>query len=257
MNVDEVYKTVLYILNKEQRGYLTPEEFNKVATQVQLEIFEKYFEDLTQQLRLPDVTDSEYANRVKLIEEKISKFEVSETLTGGGPFDLTGLTVPLHRLGTIEFTPALTPAAWTNNPPTLPVELEEVTQHEFNLTRRSKLTAPSDVWPIFTLKDNLVTTAPNLANITVYYVRKPADPIWGYSVGSLGQYIWDGDPSAASPFYPGGGLVPVSVDFEISDIDKTEVILKILAYTGVIIRDPNIVATAGQMAQAEDIIEQT
>ncbi len=70
MSVDEVYKTVLYILNKEQRGYLTPEEFNKVATQVQLEIFEKYFEDLTQQLRLPDVTDSEYANRVKTIEEK-------------------------------------------------------------------------------------------------------------------------------------------------------------------------------------------
>ena len=43
----------------------------------------------------------------------------------------------------------------------------------------------------------------------------------------------------------------------ISNIDKTEVILKILAYTGVIIRDPNIVATAGQMAQAEDTIEQT
>ncbi len=79
MSVDEVYKTVLYILNKEQRGFLTPEEFNKVAAQVQLELFEKYFEDLTQQLRLPDMTDSEYANRVKTIEEKISDFEVFET----------------------------------------------------------------------------------------------------------------------------------------------------------------------------------
>ena len=157
MSVDEVYKTVLYILNKEQRGYLTPEEFNKVATQVQLEIFEKYFEDLTQQLRLPDVTDSEYANRVKTIEEKISTFEVFETLTGGSPFDLTTLTDPLHRLGTIEFTPPLspTPPAWTNNPTTLPVELEEVTQHEFNLTRRSKLTAPSATWPLFIRKNKV------------------------------------------------------------------------------------------------------
>ena len=94
MSVDEVYKTVLYILNKEQRGFLTPEEFNKVAAQVQLELFEKYFEDLTQQLRLPDMTDSEYANRVKPIEEKISDFEVFETLTGGSPFDLTTLTEP-------------------------------------------------------------------------------------------------------------------------------------------------------------------
>ena len=42
VNVDIVYKTVLLILNKEQRGNLTPDEFNKVATQVQLEIFESY-----------------------------------------------------------------------------------------------------------------------------------------------------------------------------------------------------------------------
>ena len=46
VNVDIVYKTVLSILNKEQRGYITPSEFNKVATQVQLEIFNEYFNEL-------------------------------------------------------------------------------------------------------------------------------------------------------------------------------------------------------------------
>ena len=39
VSVDTVYKTVLYILNKEQRGYVTPQEFNSVADQVQKEIF--------------------------------------------------------------------------------------------------------------------------------------------------------------------------------------------------------------------------
>ena len=39
INVDLVYKTVLLIINKEQRGYLTPDEFNKIGRQVQLEIF--------------------------------------------------------------------------------------------------------------------------------------------------------------------------------------------------------------------------
>ena len=34
ISVDTVYKTVLYILNKEQRGYLTPEEFNKIAIEL-------------------------------------------------------------------------------------------------------------------------------------------------------------------------------------------------------------------------------
>ena len=52
VNVDTVYKTVLYILNKEQRGYMTPDEFNKVAAQVQLTIFETYASDLNQQYRV-------------------------------------------------------------------------------------------------------------------------------------------------------------------------------------------------------------
>jgi hypothetical protein len=61
INVNTVYTTVLSILNKEQRGYITPDEFNKLATQVQLDIFENYFEDLNQQLRVPQ-TDNTYAN---------------------------------------------------------------------------------------------------------------------------------------------------------------------------------------------------
>ena len=54
INVDTVYKTVLLILNKEQRGYMTPDEFNKIGTQVQLEIFNNYFDELNQQLRISD-----------------------------------------------------------------------------------------------------------------------------------------------------------------------------------------------------------
>jgi hypothetical protein len=74
INVDTVYKTVLLILNKEQRGYMTPDEFNKVATQVQLEIFESYFDSLNQQLRVPD-NDSEYADRIKNIDGELSIFK--------------------------------------------------------------------------------------------------------------------------------------------------------------------------------------
>ena len=64
VNVDIVYKTVLLILNQQQRGYMTPDEFNKVGTQVQLTMFEGYASDLNQQYRLPD-NDTEYADRVK------------------------------------------------------------------------------------------------------------------------------------------------------------------------------------------------
>ena len=69
INVNTVYQTVLLILNKEQRGYITPDEFNKTATQVQLDIFEQYFDDLNQQLRVPQA-DVDYADRQANVDEK-------------------------------------------------------------------------------------------------------------------------------------------------------------------------------------------
>ena len=74
ISVDTVYKTVLLILNKEQRGYMTPDEFNKTATQVQLDIFEQYFDDLNQQLRVPQA-DYDYTDRQLNLDEKISTFK--------------------------------------------------------------------------------------------------------------------------------------------------------------------------------------
>ena len=45
ISVDTVYQRVLAIANKEQRGYITPQEFNLLANQAQIEIFESYFYD--------------------------------------------------------------------------------------------------------------------------------------------------------------------------------------------------------------------
>ena len=33
VNIDNVYNTVLVITNKDNRGYITPEEFNRLANQ--------------------------------------------------------------------------------------------------------------------------------------------------------------------------------------------------------------------------------
>ncbi len=85
VNVNTVYKTILLILNKEQRGYLTPDEFNKTATQVQLDIFNSYFETENQQLRIPD-NNSEYSDRVKNVQEKIAIFQTSGTCSYIGPY---------------------------------------------------------------------------------------------------------------------------------------------------------------------------
>ena len=132
ISVDTVYKTVLLILNKEQRGYMTPDEFNKIGSQVQREIFEAYFEDLNQQLRIPQ-SDVEYSDRVAITDEKIAEFKVEGTPahTTGGIFTLPS---DLYRLGSLTF----------ENTNKIPVEIQRVGRADFYNIRKSPLTAPTE-----------------------------------------------------------------------------------------------------------------
>lgn len=84
VSVNTVYQTVLYIINKEQRGYITPAEFNSIAEQVQDEIFQSYFPDGNQQNRKNQTNaqnDTEFFDMFKDISYKLYPFEKETTFT--------------------------------------------------------------------------------------------------------------------------------------------------------------------------------
>jgi len=74
ISVDSVYQRVLGILNKEQRGYVTAQEFNLFANQAQEDLFEQYFYDINQFGRVPG-NSTEYSDMLTLLNEKINIFE--------------------------------------------------------------------------------------------------------------------------------------------------------------------------------------
>jgi len=245
INVNTVYQTVLLILNKEQRGYITPSEFNSLGTQVQLEIFEKYFEDLNQQIRVPQ-TDTDYADRVKNLDEKLAIFKTfgdaayvsitpSNTNIPLNYWTLPGLDgygeeVTFYRLGNVLYKNE------TN--------IQRVDRQEFYQINKSLLTKPTTTFPVYLfenfklyIKPETIVTA---GDIQVEYVRKPLNPIWGFTVGTLGQYIYNSSLFNASTAPTG------SIDFELHVSEQTNLILQILKYAGVIIRDPQIVQDAAQ-----------
>jgi hypothetical protein len=53
ISIDTVYQKVLALANKEQRGYITPQEYNLFADHAQMEIFEQYFYDINHFNRAP------------------------------------------------------------------------------------------------------------------------------------------------------------------------------------------------------------
>ena len=115
INVNTVYQTVLLILNKEQRGYMTPVEFNKTGAQAQLEIFETYFDSLNQQIRIPQ-TNTDYADRVVNLDEKISIFKEFGNAASISSSNVFNLPQQFSGSGNIATTtlPAATAGATTD-----------------------------------------------------------------------------------------------------------------------------------------------
>ena len=219
ISVDTVYQRVQSILSKENRGYLTPQEFNLFANQAQLEVFEQYFFDINQFERLPK-KDTEYSNLVKLTEEKLSKFKTSAALT----FSSTYFEMPsnMHKLGTVVYNG------------TTPVEaIDQKNLLEYTL---SPLTSPSTTNPVYIQNIQTsssvwsVTVYPSTITslITAYYVRKPVSVEWaGTSVNGVS-------------LYNSGN----SQDFELHDSEEASLVIKILLYTGLSIKAGDIATVA-------------
>jgi hypothetical protein len=297
VNVDIVYKTVLLILNKEQRGNLSPDEFNKVATQVQLEIFESYFDTLNQQLRRPD-NDTEYADRIKNVDQDISIFKeygdttyvapgkyftlpttsgasvATQSFTGDGTtisFPFTSITssqlassvisVTINGVVTTAYTISGANIIFNTVPANNAVIVVTATPEDFyrlgtviykdsieaQLVQRNELlyinttplVAPTTTYPIYLYENNKLYVYPQTitSDVTVSYLRKPLDVIWNFTIPS-GQNYYQYNPTN-------------SVDFELSKTEQTNIILKILLYSGVVIRDPQIINVAAQQVQQE------
>jgi len=254
VSVDTVYKTVLYILNKEQRGFITPDEFNKLGEQVQLEIFEKYFEDFNQQFRVPQ-NNSEYGNRLDNLDEKMSIFKDDIALNFINLFPATSYwTTPssIYFIGNLYFQNETTGKSYL---------MERVDPGEAILRNNSNYTKPTSIHPIYTQQGafggggeptriNLYGPNPddfNLNSVRSICIRKPNAPIWGYNVIAAGQ------PGAGA--YTNDPLT--TVDFELHPEEQTNIIMQILMYAGVVIRDPQIVQNAAQMMNQEQINEKS
>jgi hypothetical protein len=225
ININSVYKAVLVVLEQEKRGVLTPNEFSKIATQAQQEIFTQYFDDLNQLLGMPQ-TSLAYADRMALLDEKISIFKTNETLT------LTNSKVTptsaVQELGSVIYSNR---------------EAQRIQQYEIYTTNQSPLTAPTAYYPVYTYEGGEITLFPTLTgSVILNYLKFPADVKWGFNIDSeLGHYIYN----------------PLdSIDFEIHKSDQPLLIDKILGYAGVMTKDQFVMSLANNKEQQINVNDQ-
>ena len=224
VNIDDVYQKVLVLANKEQRGYITPQEFNLFANQAQREIFEQYFYDLNQFSRIHG-DSGEYSDIVHNINEKIAIFERTDGFTGGS---FNGSANDLYRLGTVIYS----------NGTLGNIEVEEVQQNEILYINASPLTRPTLNKPVYVRTSNTsISVFPsNITNVTCTYVQAPTTPEWGYFVVG-NKALYD---------------VGSTTDFDLHQSEESELVYKILKLAGISTDKINVMR-AGQVQEQSQV----
>jgi hypothetical protein len=222
--IDTIYQRVLALANKEQRGYITPQEFNLFANQAQLEIVDSYIFDINQISRLAG-NDKEYSDISNSLDEKLGVFKTEALINSTGINNITGasvypLPVNLYQIGSV-FTSG-------------GKEYDQLSPSEFRKIQLSQFTSPNAQRPACTISDGLVHAIPS-GTVTMSYLRKPSDVSWGYVVIN-NKALYDPNPSK-------------TVNFELHSSEETELVYKILKLSGVSMQRQDVSGFAQGMEQ--------
>mgnify|MGYP003108871575 CR=1 FL=1 len=236
VSVNNVYQKVLAIANKEQRGYITPQEFNLFANQAQMDIFEQYFYDLNQFSRVPG-NDTAHADVVALLNEKIDHFEKYRAAVDMSNGSGVGILPDYYRMGKVFYYD-------TNSKY---VEIEKINQNDIHHIQNSPLTSPSVTRPVYVRFSSAGDNQSNRERrIQIYptsitsrvqcnYIAKPATVKWTYTVSDTYKALYNDGASDKQ-------------DFELHASEENNLIMKILALAGISTKD----AILYQAASAEE-----
>jgi hypothetical protein len=219
--INSVRNTVLAIVNKQNFGYITPADFNLYSKQAQLDIFEDVFYRYNQWVSIinskrqgNEKAATDYADIIKNIEEVIDTFSVYVPLVNDtdSVFDIPSDYYLLNKL------------YYNNNR-----EIERVSNGKIINLLSSNLTSPTVAYPAYILNGSKVTVYPTTitSNVSTQYIRKPKDPKWTYIEIGAGEPVFNQSRSDYQ-------------DFELPKAYEPELVVKILQYSGISIRENEV-----------------
>ena len=242
ISVDTVYQRVLALANKEQRGYITPQEFNLLANQAQMTIFESYF--FSKNLR--DRQEPDRSNEVdetdisELLDRKLAPFQSYEAVTSGHTFpttvDVSGADYDVFQTGMVLL----------GDEP-----CQKVSMHDAQRLKKSirHMATTAGQAPFYTnnrvsMRD-IVVYAGNVAeettNVTVECFRVPRAVNWTYVVVNDKALYNASDTSGQ--------------DFELHKSEVDTVVTKVLELAGIVMNKPGLVQLSNQALAAEQQLQ--
>ena len=221
INVDTVYQTVQALLNKEQRGYLTPQEFNLFANQAQQDIFEQYLYDLNA-FRKTGPELQELGDSIDHLRSKIRPWVSMMPISGGQ------LCQTCHAVGKIYLG---TGASRRELREMGPDEIKDLRASRWHKAAFTEAAFFKDGWRRISVWDGNGGIASNLTHEV--FDGQPGLAFWGYVVVNQKPLY---DPAS-------------SQHFELDVSEQPDLVIKILKLAGISIEDPAVYQAASQEDQ--------
>lgn len=217
--IDDVRKTVLTALNKENRGYLTPEQFNLYAKQAQMNVFNLYFSEYNKLVAMKNARrlSSEHGDTLSALQENIDGFVTSATVSISG--DSYPIPSKVYQVINLQYFGKIA---------------EKVSPSRALLLGSSNMTSPSSLYPTYTESNGVYKMNPSsiTEDLVVNYIRIPEDPVW----------TWQNISASEDPIF--NPNLTGYQDFEVPAEDAPKLVLEILKLAGVTIRDAEVVQAA-------------
>jgi hypothetical protein len=217
--IDIVYKTLLTIINKENQGYINPTEFNLLANNVQQEIFRGYFEDENRDKNKENSGSSNrgYSNLPFNQRQRIDQFaEIGNITKTGDYFNLPQDLYFIEDDGILSLSGKV---------------IEEIERSQIGYLMQTEA-APTEQYPVYERYNNKIQIYPEtLIEAKLRYLRTPKMPNWTYFS------ISDSEPM----FNPANASFQ---DFELHESEFSNIVLKMLGFFGINLREAEVVQIA-------------
>ena len=227
ISIDTVYQRVLALANKEQRGYITPQEFNLMANQAQKELFEQYFYELNLQEKGESEAEvGSFGDMVDLIREKLKYF----TSFGLMVYDTTRASWQIppfsYRTGRIFYNGREPKMGDANDM----YNLQKSKWHKEVLTEDPIMKEYAGGWKLWDSTGEVTSFSSPPGVVHIEVISQPPKVEWGYVVVNE-QALYN---------------ATTSTHFELHESEETDLVIKILELAGIVIQKPELQATAAQ-----------
>jgi hypothetical protein len=241
-SVREVYNALKDIANKDQRGFVTPAQFNAFAPIAQSNIFNRLFTKLSniEALRRRGIDPGRDKSLAKQIKEDLAMFSKSSgaiTRTSGSHFakpdDLSKIiTVKTHGSILMDVSSSVT----------IPVEYDE---EKLEYILKSNLSKPTEDNPVAFLDDEIMVFPDSIKKINVRYYKQPEGLNASTGARTVSTPTFGFTTTNNKEVYQAS----TSVDFELPEHYVPEIVEEMARLIGVTLRDANIYNYAETQSQ--------